>query len=503
MPTAATSKPIVDPMLDEMAVLLSQHKLVPFFGAGLSRAHLGVAAAELAQEMAVKVGAPDDTLLSKVSDQFADKYGEDEFVSYLRSRLIVETLDEAKAPTHRLLISLMQNLVYTTNQDNIFELTAATYGRHYRRVVTIEDLSEAAPGEPLLVKFHGDTDVPSSLVFGERSYQARMAEEGHPLDIKLRADLLGKRLLFLGYSFSDENVAKLLDTVQRAFIGKLPPSYLIAFEYSDSMQELTDRYGIRIVDPRRLFPDAPSAGAAFERCLKMLCDCTLNHQAQRGVETMFSGGKVNPRTATDYEIEAVAKAIDTGPFETAIRAFRAEFDGALVATHQQQRVTDMFRKLTELATPTDDAQVSELRGAHFNFRAPPFYVAQATSYLMALCNRRPVVDGFDSLMSIASPALPKGSRPVAAALAVALIRERGEPVTENFRRLATYWFEGWEELDASLRETTKQMIDAAWLGSNSPFTPINRPSFLARKDFHDIMTDLQKNLPQRFKNPES
>ena len=187
---------------------------------------------------------PENTLLSQVSDQYADRFGEGKFVDYLKSKLVVAKLNEAKATTHRLLVSLTPNLVYTTNQDNIFELMAEAYGRQYRRVVTIDDLSEAATGEPLLIKFHGDTDVPASLVFGQRSYDARMASEDHPLDIKLRADLLGKRLVFLGYSFSDENVAKLLDTVRRAFKEHLPPSYLIAYEYSEAMDELSTRYDI-------------------------------------------------------------------------------------------------------------------------------------------------------------------------------------------------------------------------------------------------------------------
>ena len=185
---------------------------IPFFGAGISRPHLGIAAAELAHDLATEVGAPHDTLLSDVSDMYVDQRGEPAFIDFLKRKLVVATLDDSKASTHRLLLSLGQNVLYTTNQDNIFELTAKTYGRPYRRIVTIDDLSDAKPGERLLIKFHGDTDVPSSLVFGARSYRARLEAEGHPLDIKLRADLLGKRLLFLGYSFSDENVSKLIDS---------------------------------------------------------------------------------------------------------------------------------------------------------------------------------------------------------------------------------------------------------------------------------------------------
>jgi hypothetical protein len=173
--TAAAESNIIDPVIDEMAALLAQQKLVPFFGAGISRSHLGLAAPELAKEMADRLGiTSSEILLSEVSDTFIDKFGHDSFVDFLKSKLVVSTLDDAKASGHLLLLSLTPNLVYTANQDNIFELTAAKYGRPYRRIVTIDDLSEAVPGERLLIKFHGDTDVPSSLVFSGRSYQARM-----------------------------------------------------------------------------------------------------------------------------------------------------------------------------------------------------------------------------------------------------------------------------------------------------------------------------------------
>jgi SIR2-like domain len=492
----------VDPIIEEMAELLSKQKLVPFFGAGLSRAHLGLAAAELARDMATELGAPAETLLSQVSDQYAHSFGEAKFVSYLKGKLVVAELDEAKATTHRLLVSLTPNLVYTTNQDNIFELTAEAYGRRYRRVVTLDELSEAAPGERLLIKFHGDTDVPASLVFGQRSYEARMAGEDHPLDIKLRADLLGKRLLFLGYSFSDENVAKLLDTVQRAFKGELPPSYLIAYEYSEAMEELSKRYGIRVIDPRKLCPDAPNAGAAFERFLKALCDRTLALQVKLGVDNLLSGEHVNPRTATDYEIDAVEKSIDKDSFDVALKAFRAEFDAAMIPNHQQERVTELFRKLTERADPRNYAHIGELRGALFNFRAGPIHVLKATAYLMALCNRRPVTEFFDEMMGIPHFGLPKNGLPLAAAMAVELLRQRGEQITESFRRLATFWFHGWEELEGELRIKTKQMIDAAWQGSGSQYRLLIRAGF-AMKDIHDIRADLLNSLPKRLKNPES
>ena len=485
-----------------MAMLLAQQKLVPFFGAGLSRNHLGLAAAELAQEMAERVGVPHSMLLSEVSDMFLDRFGEGDFLEYLKRKLVVATLDDFKTSAHRLLLSLTQNLLYTTNQDNIFELTAAKYGRPYRRIVTLDDLSEAIPGERLLIKFHGDTDVPSSVVFGARSYRERMGTQDHPLDIKLRADLLGKRLLFLGYSFGDENVSKLLDTIRRAFSGKLPPSYLIAFEYTELMDLLSETYGIKIIDPHRLFPDAPTSAAAFERCLKTLCDYTLNHQAKHGLETMFSGDKINPRMVTDYEIDAVASIIETGSFDVGVKAFRGAFDGAIAPTHLQERVTELFGQLANKVSATNDKEMQELVGALFNFHLPIVYATEATAFVMTACNRRAAPNGFDSLSTLVCPAIPDDAYPVAAAMAVAILLDRNEPISESFRRLATSWFEGCNEVQPQVRDNVKLMIDAAWKGSGSTFTPFNRPSFLPRKGFHQIMADLTSKFPKRFKNPE-
>jgi hypothetical protein len=500
---SAADDQAVDPVIDEMAALLAQQKLVPFFGAGLSRAHLGLAAAELAQEMADRLGiASSEILLSEVSDAFIDRFGDASFVEFLKSKLVVTTLDDAKASGHLLLLSLSPNLVYTANQDNIFELIAAKYGRPYRRIVTIGDLSEAVPGERLLIKFHGETDVPSSLVFSARSYRARMETQDHPLDIRLRSDLLGKRLLFLGYSFSDENIAKLLDTVRRAFDGKLPPSYLVAFEYSEAMAALSEKYGITIVEPLRVFPAAQNSADAFERCLKMLCDCTLKYQVQRGLETMLSEQPINPRVVTDYEVGTVERLIEAESFTAAINGYRAEFDQTIVPEHLQDRVMDMFRKLTEKVMPTDDEQMGQMNGALVNLRLPQVYAVQATAYVMAACNRRSGQHGFDNFISIYCPALPDNSNPSAAAMAVAVLFERNEAITENFRRLATFWFDGWEEGPPEMHASIQQMIAAAWQGSGTSFTPLNRFG-LPRKGFHQIMADLEGNFAKRLKNPET
>ncbi len=482
-----------------MADLLAKHKLVPFFGAGISRQHLGLAAAELAHEMAEAIGYPPETPLADVADAYANARGQATFVDFLSRKLVVTELDERKAPSHRLLVSLMQNLLYTTNQDNLFELVARQYGRIYRRVVTVEDLSESVPGEPLLIKFHGDTSVPESLVFGAKSYQDRMTTQDHPLDIRLKSDLLGKRLMFLGYSLRDENVAKIFATVKRVFNGTLPYSYLVTFDDDPALIDAASEYQVKVVIPPRLFPELGNNAEAFEHFLQLLCDETRKRQAERGTTDIFSMGDINPHIVTDYEVRSTAHTIRQGTFETALDAFRMTFDMAHVPEYLLQDVTDLFVELVDRADPTDSGQLDALSGALSNFRLPPVSALTATAAVMAACNRRPAIQGYDSYGSLVCPALPDGTMPVAAAAAVAMLEERNEAVTDSFRRLASWWFRGYDNVHENVKEQVVAMIKVAWPGQLASQSPLHRPfpSFGAGKSFHEILKDMQEKLPKR------
>jgi SIR2-like domain len=74
-----------------------------------------------------------------------------------------------------------------------------------------------------VVKFHGDFNNPDEMVVSEGQYYRRMKLES-PMDLKLRADLFGRAVLFIGYSFRDINVAYLFQNVNEMF-NQLPHSF--------------------------------------------------------------------------------------------------------------------------------------------------------------------------------------------------------------------------------------------------------------------------------------
>jgi hypothetical protein len=78
------------------------------------------------------------------------------------------------------------------------------------------------------------------------------------LDLKLRADILGRSLLFLGYSFRDMNMRYLLYKLHR-LRSRLPPSqrrnpiaYLTVFGSNDVQRKLLRQWEVEVIelDPR-------------------------------------------------------------------------------------------------------------------------------------------------------------------------------------------------------------------------------------------------------------
>jgi hypothetical protein len=69
----------------------------------------------------------------------------------------------------------------------------------------VGDLINVPKDRAQIIKFHGDFDNDDSIVLDETSYFDRLAFES-PLDIKFRSDVLGRSVLFVGYSLSDINI---------------------------------------------------------------------------------------------------------------------------------------------------------------------------------------------------------------------------------------------------------------------------------------------------------
>lgn len=161
---------------------------------------------------------------------------------------------------HQLVVELDFPLLYTTNYDNNLEVAFRLHGRDFVKVANARDIAHAEGDRPQIVKFHGDFEDDQSLVLAETDYFERLDFES-PLDIKFRADALGRTLLFVGYSLSDLNIRLLLHKLWKTWRAsgrvKDRPASFVFMPSPDPVQEaVLSQWGITAISGESEDPEA-------------------------------------------------------------------------------------------------------------------------------------------------------------------------------------------------------------------------------------------------------
>ena len=168
-------------------------------------------------------------------------------------------------------------LYYTTNYDDFIERALCLAGRRPRTVVTETDIDGIDSEHPQVVKFHGDFNTPSSMVVTESDYEKRLAF-ATAMDFRLRSDVLGRAVLFLGYSFRDPNVAYLFRLVNEHF-GTLATNpagrraYIVVADPSDFETRLYRARNIEVI--------GVSGGALADETALVLRELTRAEQCEQ------------------------------------------------------------------------------------------------------------------------------------------------------------------------------------------------------------------------------
>jgi hypothetical protein len=155
---------------------------------------------------------------------------------------------------HRIIVSLDFPIIYTTNYDRNLEVAFELHGRPYAKIANAKDIAKAEPGVTQIIKYHGDFDDDTSLVLAETDYFERLSFDS-PLDVKFRADALGRTILFVGYSMGDMNIRLLLHRLwqtweRSAYANDRPLSYIFMSEPDPIQQAVLGRWGITAVTGR-------------------------------------------------------------------------------------------------------------------------------------------------------------------------------------------------------------------------------------------------------------
>lgn len=257
----------------------SEGRLIPFIGAGASMAvtwkdggvyKRGRSWTELVSTAAKLIGFDDPSLLRvrgndlQILEYFSDKKNEEfaELRSWFEREMHPDDEALAKSRIHAALANLTRcELIYTTNYDDFIERALTIHGRrtvsvsieaHIADNFVQQSASPDLPNITEVVKFHGDLKNPSRMVLSESDYQSRMSF-AEVEDQRLKSDLLGRALLFIGYSFSDMNVSYLFRLVNETFGRKLPSTasgtraYIAIADPSDFEYTLFRRRNIDVI----------------------------------------------------------------------------------------------------------------------------------------------------------------------------------------------------------------------------------------------------------------
>ena len=152
---------------------------------------------------------------------------------------------------HNIIANSNFPLIYTTNYDRWIENSFDEHNKKYHKIINVGDLIKTNNKTTQIIKFHGDFDDDDSIVLDETSYFKRLEFET-PLDIKLRSDILGKTVLFIGYSLSDVNIRLLFYKLSQMWKNNgqgnvQPTSYVFSHKPNPIQEDILKQWGIAMM----------------------------------------------------------------------------------------------------------------------------------------------------------------------------------------------------------------------------------------------------------------
>lgn len=250
--------------MDDLIASYREKNVILFVGAGVSK-NLGLPTwSELINHIADELGYDPEIYKSfgdslALAEYYRVKTGS---IGPLRSWMDTNwhsaNVDLQGSEIHKLIANSKFPMVYTTNYDRWLEKSYELYEKKYTKIAGVSDIAKIKDGVTQVIKFHGDFDNDDTIVLDESSYYERLEFET-PLDIKLRSDVLGKSVLFIGYSLTDVNLrflfyklAKLWKSNNRG--GVQPKSYVFTHRPNPIQETILEQWGIKMLTSKENDP---------------------------------------------------------------------------------------------------------------------------------------------------------------------------------------------------------------------------------------------------------
>lgn len=146
-----------------------------------------------------------------------------------------------------LIASLPVDSYWTTNYDSLIEDKLSEFGRPYQKIIDQSQFKNRKPfTEVRVYKMHGDKDVPDNVVITKNDYDT-YDENRWFFTQALLYELVTKTFLFIGFSFSDPNLDRILNIIKINFKGISPKNHYCFMrcvqrsDYDDEESYIKDR----------------------------------------------------------------------------------------------------------------------------------------------------------------------------------------------------------------------------------------------------------------------
>lgn len=270
-----------------LASIARDGRLVPFLGAGVSVSAGAPTWGELIRALGEEAGLDEAELASIISSghspldqaaylrmRFEQKHGTDAGPAFQRAiASIVARPRYGLAPA--LLASLESEQAITLNYDELFEFACADAGKP-RRVIPG---TESTP-ENWLLKLHGTVADPSTIVLTRDDYLGFNSERG-ALSALVKATLMTRHLLFVGFGLRDDHFHEIVHDVRRAVGTSTTSPAATALTMSrDPLHDAlwSGQLSTVPMNPRADSGNVPNAGRTLEIFLDaVICDATDSH----------------------------------------------------------------------------------------------------------------------------------------------------------------------------------------------------------------------------------
>ncbi|KMM88062.1 SIR2 family NAD-dependent protein deacylase [Pseudomonas lundensis] len=243
--------------MEQLLSSFKQGNVILFVGAGVST-NLGLPSwGELIDKIAQELGYDPE-----IYKTFGDHYALAEYyrikkgsIGPLRSWMDrswhAPTINIESSKIHELIAKANFPIIYTTNYDRWLENTFDHFQKPYTKIASVSDVTKIRLGSTQIIKFHGDFDDDTSIVLDETSYFERLEFET-PLDIKLRSDVLGKSVLFIGYRLADINLRFLFYKLSKIWKANCnseaqPRSYIFSPRPNPVQEAILNQWGINML----------------------------------------------------------------------------------------------------------------------------------------------------------------------------------------------------------------------------------------------------------------